>query len=148
MENKVVLDSSVFNKLFLQEYDRGEAIELIDEIRKNGYTILVPTLFLYEVLTIAGVSEFPTKSVYELIKQSEKTNLKIISIDDQVIQKAINICETGHQKSGFPSFYDSSYHALAIVNNCQFVTSDKRHLAKTLQLGHVTLLKDWKTIFN
>jgi len=47
------------------------------------------------------------------------------------------------KKSGFPSFYDASYHALAITHECQFITADKRHIAKAKGFGHVTLLSDW-----
>ncbi|POZ52200.1 type II toxin-antitoxin system VapC family toxin [Methylovulum psychrotolerans] len=57
------------------------------------------------------------------------------------------MCETGHPKSGFPSFYDASYHALAIANDCTFITADNRHVSKTAQFGHVVLLKDWQSVF-
>jgi predicted nucleic acid-binding protein len=56
MQNKVVLDSCVFNKLFLQETDREQAIALIKELSKRKYQVIVPSLFLYEVLTIASVN--------------------------------------------------------------------------------------------
>ncbi len=39
-------------------------------------------------------------------------------------------------------------HALAILNNCIFVTADNRHISKTAQFGHVVLLKDWQSVFN
>ena len=148
MQNKVVLDSCVFNKLFLQEDDRQQAISLITELAQRKYQVLVPNLFLYEVLTIASVSNFPTDQAYNLITQYQKANLELVDLDQSCILKAIEICETGHKKSGFPSFYDASYHALAILNNCIFVTADNRHVSKTLQLGHIILLKDWETIFN
>ena len=148
MQNKVVLDSCVFNKLFLQEDDRQQAISLITELAQRKYQVLVPNLFLYEVLTIASVSNFPTDQVYNLITQYQKANLELVDLDQSCILKAIEICETGHKKSGFPSFYDASYHALAILNNCIFVTADTRHVSKTHQLGHIILLKDWETIFN
>ena len=148
MQNKVVLDSCVFNKLFLQEDDRQQAISLITELAQRKYQVLVPNLFLYEVLTIASVSNFPTDQAYNLITQYQKANLELVDLDQSCILKAIEICETGHKKSGFPSFYDASYHALAILNNCIFVTADTRHVSKTHQLGHIILLKDWETIFN
>jgi hypothetical protein len=62
------------------------------------------------------------------------------------IEKTLEICESGHDKSGFPSFYDASYHALAINNDCYFITADKRHFNITQQLGHIVLLSDWETI--
>jgi len=147
MQNKVVLDSCVFNKLFLEEDDRDQAIELIKELTNKNYQVIVPSLFLYEVLTIASVSNFPTQQAYQLITQYQTANLKLIELDSSCILKAIEICETGHKKSGFPSFYDASYHALAILNNCIFITADNRHISKTAQFGHIVLLKDWKSLF-
>lgn len=148
MQNKVVLDSCVFNKLFLEENDREQAIELIKELTKQNYQVIVPSLFLYEVLTIASVSNFSTQLVYKLINQYQEANLELIELDSLCILKAIEISETGHKKSGFPSFYDASYHALAILNNCLFITADNRHISKTAQFGHIVLLKDWKLIFS
>lgn len=148
MQNKVVLDSCVFNKLFLEEDDRDQAIELITELTNRNYQVIVPSLFLYEVLTIASVSNFPTQQAYKLITQYQEANLELIELDSVCILKAIAICETGHQKSGFPSFYDASYHALAILNNCIFITADNRHISKTAQFGHIVLLKNWKSLFN
>jgi len=145
--NKVVLDSCVFSKLFLQEPDHQEAVELITELSQRNIKVLVPSLFLYEVLSIAAASSFPIKKVYALITQYRSANLEIVELDEKTILKAIDICVHGHEKSGFPSFYDASYHALAINNECQFITADKRHVAKTKIFGHVILLSDWKNIF-
>lgn len=148
MQNKVVLDSCVFNKLFLEEDDRDQAIELITELTNRNYQVIVPSLFLYEVLTIASVSNFSTQQAYALITQYQTVNLELIELDASCILKAIEISETGHKKSGFPSFYDASYHALAILNNCTFITADNRHISKTAQFGHIVLLKDWKLLFS
>ena len=146
MPNKIVLDSCVFCKLFLQENDRQQAIDLITALAENNYDVIVPSLFLYEVLSIAKISGFATSKAYELIVEFQKTQLQLVELDKPCIEKTLEICETGHAKSGFPSFYDASYHALAINNNCYFVTADKRHFNKTLQLGHIVLLSDWETV--
>jgi len=143
----VVIDSCVFNKLFLQEFDRDQAIELIKTLNEKDIQITVPSLFLYEVLAVAATCEFDTKSVYELILQFRATNLHIVDLPEKVINIAIEICTQGHTNSGFPSFYDASYHALAIDQKTVFITADKRHKAKTEAFGHIILLNDWKTFF-
>lgn len=130
MMPKVVLDSCVFCKLFLDEPDHQEAVALVTELSVQNYQVLVPSLFLYEVLSIAGVSPFSLSKAHALIMQYQLANLDIIELNPPTISKAIEICEQGHKKSGFPSFYDASYHALAICNECQFITADKRHIAK------------------
>ncbi len=144
---KVVLDSCIFCKLFLDEPDSKDAIDLITELSIKNYQVLVPSLFLYEVLSIANISPFSLNKAYALITQYKLANLEILELEQQAISKAIEICELGHEKSGFPSFYDASYHALAITNMCQFITADKRHTAKAKSFGHITLLDDWRSIF-
>lgn len=144
--SKVVLDSCVFCKLFLDEPDHQEAIGLITELSLQNYQVLVPSLFLYEVLSIAGASPFSLNKAHALVTQYQLANLNILELDQPTISKAIEICEQGHKKSGFPSFYDASYHALAITQECQFITADKRHIAKAKGFGHVTLLSDWRSV--
>lgn len=145
--HKVVLDSNVFCKLFLDEPDRQQAVELVTELNARDCKIIAPDLFLYEVLSVAALSDFSTLRTYELIKQQQKVNLRLVAMDDNMVKKAIAITERGHANSGYPSFYDSAFHALAILNKCRFVTADSRHEAKTRELGYITLLKDWKSLF-
>jgi predicted nucleic acid-binding protein len=147
MRPKVVLDSCVFNKLFLQEDDRQQAIDLMTALTEQHYQIIAPSLFLYEVLAIARISGFSTSKAYELIVEFQKEQLQLVELDRLCIEKTFEICEAGHSKSGFPSFYDASYHALAINNGCDFVTADQRHFNKTLQWGHIVLLSDWEKVF-
>jgi len=42
------------------------------------------------------------------------------------------------------TFYDASYHALAIVNGGSFVTADTRYVTKTASSGSVIALSDWR----
>ena len=148
MQNKIVLDSCVFNKLFLQEPGSQQALDLINTLTEKDINVIAPGLFVYEVLAIAQLNDYPAEQVNALITGFEETRLKLIDPDITCIEKAFDICKTGHIKSGFPSFYDAVYHALAILNNCYFVTADKRHFSKTSQLGNIVLLKDWKIILN
>jgi len=147
VSKQIVLDSSVFCKLFLKEKDRQQAIDLIIALGEKDYQITVPSLFLYEVLSVAAISNYPTQLVHDLIIQHQKINLELIEIDSYTIKKAIEITDKGHPNSGYPSFYDATYHALAIQNACQFVTADKRHKAKADYFGNITLLADWEALF-
>ncbi len=92
------------------------------------------------------MSLFSLNEAHALIEQYQLANLEILEIDKKTIKKANEICNQGHKKSGFPSFYDASYHALAITNECPFITADKRHIAKSKSFGHVTLLSDWRKL--
>ena len=72
-------------------------------------------------------------------------SLNIVELNVEQWNIAGTMTQSGHQKSGFPSLYDSCYHALAIDNDCLFLTADKRHAAKTESFSHLQLLEDWKT---
>ena len=146
MKDKIVLDSCVFSKLFLEEADSYQASALIDCVIQNNIQMIVPSLFIYEVLSTVNIGNYPINEAYELIIDFQKTQLYTVELDKSCIEKTQIICETGHIKSGFPSFYDSCYHALAIINDCYFITADKRHFNKTQQLGHIVLLSNWEAV--
>ncbi|MBI2639212.1 type II toxin-antitoxin system VapC family toxin [Candidatus Peregrinibacteria bacterium] len=41
------------------------------------------------------------------------------------------------------SFYDASYHTLAMQENGVFITADEKYYRKTKKEGHIMLLKDY-----
>ncbi|MDD2722994.1 MAG: type II toxin-antitoxin system VapC family toxin [Methylovulum sp.] len=145
MKNKIVLDSCVFSKQFLKEQDSHQAKALIEKLLIDKIHIIVPQLWVYEVLATVSIGNYSAIEVYGLMIKLQKSLLHTVELDEYCVNKIIDICKTGHTKSGFPSFYDSSYHALAILNDCYFVTADKKHFSKTQQLGHIVLLNDWET---
>lgn len=69
MINKIVLDSSVFCKLFLQENGRQQAIDLMTALTQQNYKVIALSLFLYEVLAVATMSNFPVLTAYERISK-------------------------------------------------------------------------------
>jgi predicted nucleic acid-binding protein len=42
------------------------------------------------------------------------------------------------------SFYDASYHALALNKGKVFLTADKKYYEKAKKLGHIQLLRDYR----
>jgi predicted nucleic acid-binding protein len=68
--------------------------------------------------------------------------LTVVDLDVQTSMQAKDITKQGHPKSGYPSFYDSVYHALAIEHNCDFITADGKHEGKVKELGHIKVLKE------
>lgn len=139
---KIVIDSCIFNKLYLDEEDSINAVDYIKKINIAGYKILVPSIFLYEVLGVAEYYRYDTEIIYDLILDYQNNNLEIITPDDVLIKKSLEMTRNGHDKSGYPTFYDCVYHALAIQNNCNFITADNKHYAKVKHIGHIRLLND------
>ena len=84
--------------------------------------------------------------VYALLEKQQKINLKLVEPDFASVQTAKAITDAGHPKSGYPSFYDAVYHALAIGLDCKFITADAKHYEKTKRLRYIVLLADWKKV--
>ena len=140
---KVVVDSCVFVKLFLDEEDYQQARSFIHRVAEQNATILVPSVFTYEVYHISQKYGVDLDFIDRLITRHQDYNMKEIGLNEEIVGKAKEIIQkTSHPKSGFPSFYDASYHALAILNDCDFVTADGRHYEKTKGLGNIKLLAD------
>jgi predicted nucleic acid-binding protein len=145
-KNQVVLDSCVFSKLFLQEPDREQAIALVKALGDGHYSIVVPHLFFYEVMAVATYAKFDLAKVSALLDAYQKAHLWLIEPDIETLKTAAAMTGSGHPKSGYPSFYDTLYHALALCLGCTFITADKKHYEKTKHLGAIVLLQDWESV--
>lgn len=143
----IVIDSNIFAKIFVDEPDAGQAKAFFKHCIQHDVSLLAPTLFTYEVLQIAAYYQYPLADALQSIEDYCVLNLRLVNLEKNHWLAVEKIIKSGHEKSGFPAVYDSSYHALAQVSNGVFLTADKRHEAKTRQFGYITLLKDWKSLF-
>lgn len=139
---KYVIDTSAFAKLFINEEDSEQAVKFFDSILNLETKIIVPHLFYYEVLNIAVKKGVSFDIVYSTLQDYQNTILEYQHLSEEAVKKAFEISNTGHQKSGFPSFYDASFHALAIENNCDLITADEKYLLKVKNFGHIKLLSE------
>lgn len=135
-----VIDTSVFMKLFLEEQDSDKAVAFFVHANNNHDSLLVPALFQSEFLSVVKTHNINFETAYDLLEDYLATSLIQIDYSRAIMEKALEITQQGHSKSGFPSVYDSIYHALAILNNCDFITADKRHYEKTKGIGNIKLL--------
>ena len=138
---KYVIDSSVFNKLYLDEADRDKAQQIFIQAAAGKIILMAPDLLYLEVLNTAQRCGVPIDSVVELL-EAQKYLLQIKAVSNSERKKAVEIIANGHVKSGYPSIYDAIFHAVALCNDAIFVTADKRHYAKTKMLGHICLLSE------
>ena len=142
-KNSIIIDACVFLKLFFDEEGSKDAREFLENIVVSGNTqIIVPSLFWYEVVVQISKTDVSLENVFECFEMYKSVCLSVAELDLQTSQKAKEITKKGHEKSGYPSFYDSVYHALAIQNNCDFITADHPHFIKTKKLGNIKMLSD------
>jgi predicted nucleic acid-binding protein len=140
----IILDASVFAKLLLQEPDRSKALSLIEHAIASREGLIAPSLFIYELLSIALRHDVPFADALGLLDRLRASALAVEEPTSDELVRAEDIATTGHAKSGYPALGDSIYHAMAIERRGTFVTADQRHFAKAKQFGHVVLLADWQ----
>jgi predicted nucleic acid-binding protein len=143
MEKKqYVIDASVFAKLVLLEDDSIRAEQLITTIISDQHYMLFPSIFVYELIAVLQKNDIETAIISQFVATNlQGLHIKIIELDHNIISKSLEITKWGSIKSGYPSFYDASYHAIAMLNDCDFITADRKHYEKTKHLGHIKLLE-------
>ena len=140
----LVLDANIAVKILHDEHDSSDAQNLLRACAIQNLSVLVPEHFLYELINVCQRLSIETAQVLKFFEAMEGSILNVVSPDYAAWILAEKIALEGHPKMGFPSMYDSIYHAIAIRAKAVFVTADKRHFVKTERFSHICLLKDWK----
>ena len=133
-----VIDTSVLMKLFLEEEDSGKAVAFFVHANDNNDALLIPALFQSEFLSVVKNQNISFESAYGLLEEYLATSMTQIDDSRAILNKALEITKHRYSKSGFPSVYDSIYHALTILNNCDFITADRRYYEK------MAILSSWQ----
>jgi len=138
--NKVVLDANIFLKVFKEEHDSSHAKDLLKNLVKSITPILEPPIVVNETIHTCERDKLDVEAACYLFKGLIELNLNFVSLTGELIDKTLAITKEGHEKSGYPTFSDSMYHAIAIKEDALFITADKRHYEKTKHLGNIELL--------
>ncbi len=138
--NKVVLDANIYVKLFKKEADSQQAINLINKLVREGVSIVAPSIVVNETVTTCEVNKQDISQVCDFFRALIDSNIRFVEIDSDLIKRTLDMTKQGHEKSGFPTFSDSMYQAIAIREDALFITADKRHYEKTKHLGNIELL--------
>ena len=147
MEKIIILDTNIAVKILHEEQDTEIAQCFLEECTINNVRILVPEHFLYELINVCQRLGVEVANALKFFDAMKGSILTIVTPDNPTWLLAETIAKEGNKKSGFPSMYDSIYHATAIKLNTVFLTADKKHHAKTQHYGHIKLLEDWESIF-
>lgn len=140
----IVLDASVFVKLFKQEDDSATARRLIEDLADGEEDFLAPSILIYEALSAALHVGQSFDKVTTLVDDLRRFGLSIEEPRSDELLLAEKIARSEAKGGGFPTLFDSIYHAMAIRRDCTLVTADERHFAKAGRFGHIALLADWR----
>ena len=137
--NVAVVDASVILKWVLEQNEEDlEHARAIQRAAVQGkLRILVPPLWRFEVGNTL-VRKVPDHAETWL-HLCETSGLEEMSVTDEVQAKTVELC----RKHGV-TFYDASYHALALVSKGTFVTADERYVAKAKLSGSVVHLSEFE----
>lgn len=131
----VVPDASVLLKWVLPttEEGRDSALQLREAGAAGDITLMVPSLWLYEVgNTLAR--RFPDQAA-QLLDALVAFGLIERTATDAWRQQALALT-----RDYGVTFYDAAYHALALVERGVFVTADSAYAERTQAAGAVSLL--------
>ena len=144
----LILDASVFNKLFLDEAEKSQAVSLIKQASLVGFSLRAPTLIELEICKSALHYEVPFRHALDLLGSLKQSGLRLDQPSHTLWEKAERMCKTHEKGQGFPTLIDSLYHCLAIDLKGIFVTADMKHIRKANHFGHICALQDWETLFD
>ena len=137
-----VVDSSVVAKWFLPEEHSEEARALLT----SGAELIAPDLMPIEVASVAWKrvqrGELTAEEATALVHDLATLPMRI-EPSDNLIESALEIALATKR-----TVYDCVYVALAIANDCEFVTADERlvnSLVATPLGSHVRHVATWQT---
>lgn len=141
-----VIDANVpFEYIFDREH-KEKTIRLLRRAANEEILLIAPSILGDEMANVFHNCFEDTNDIQKhMAFMEELTESQIITVvmpKKSTYMKAIDICRDGNEKSGFPEFSDSIYHALAIENDAIFITNDRKHYLKAKQFGHIELLKE------
>jgi predicted nucleic acid-binding protein len=135
----VVPDASVLLKWVLpheREPDQARALALRDAILAGKLVCRVPALWFYEVgNTLARLD--PGRAA-AMLSALERFGLGETQRDPACVELALSLV-----RDYSITFYDASYHALALASKGIFVTSDAKYVRKAGAAGGICALSDW-----
>ncbi len=135
----VVPDASVLLKWVLppaREDSANQALMIRDAAIRGDIVLKVPTLWIYEIGNTL-TRQFRRQAA-DLIQAICQFGLAESAWTDSWLDRCISL-----SCSYRVTFYDASYHSLAIEEQGVFVTADNQYVRRAAAAGSVISLKDW-----
>lgn len=134
-----IVDASVLIKFLVKEEGDEEALKkLVQDLSRNQIALEAPFILEWEIGNFLG-REFQYAEAIEKYSLFKCLNIRLHLLSVETTHHALQIM---HSVPG-ASFYDASYHALALSQNTSFLTCDYKYHEKAKHLGGVVLLKDY-----
>lgn len=137
----VVLDASVLIKFVAKESGDERSLMLLQrDIREGKIDVAIPPLAYWEIGNWAA-RKYPQEAT-RLLSYFMMCGFREMPLDLHTAGTAIEIM----RKHKRVSFYDASYHALAMRISATFITADSTYVSETKKLGNICLLSNYAEI--
>jgi predicted nucleic acid-binding protein len=138
----IVPDASVILTLVLEREDEPDfpiAFHIIDDFLAGTIEIRLPSLWRYEVANTLAMKR-------SRMARDAMETLLAYEFEEESLHReyCIDVLRFMAEVRGI-SFYDASYHVLALREGGVYVTADQRYIGYAGGKGHVVLLSQWKT---
>ena len=134
----IILDSSILIKFFAKEQgDEPGTSRLVNDMNNRRVKIAILPLMYWEIgnWVCRDFSHMATEVLSAIMLCDFEEHV----LDMSIMNLTVDITRE-HRKV---TFYDASYHALAITTGGLFVTNDKAYYKAAHKLGHIKLLRDY-----
>ena len=119
--DRVVLDTNVVAKLFLDEEGSEIAARMKDAHIGGKIEAVLPSLTKYELANVLRYKDFGREEIKEAMEVIRDYAFSVIDIDEQVVNKMIDFSVEYNI-----SAYDAAYVALAYHIGAPFYTADRK----------------------
>ena len=137
---KVVPDASIILKWVLpqeSEPHSKQARAIGQAFFANEIDLLVPSLWVYEVGNVLAIKH--PEVAQALLAHLASLNIPVVQPTAKLIELATELVAR-HSVT----FYDASYHALAVITDALFVTADEIFLRKVSDDMYCQHVRNWK----
>lgn len=134
-----VVDTSVLIKWLGEKTENSEeAMKVKEDFIDGNIGVSVPALVYWELGSFLGRKFDPINATAAFSQfKNYRFPAYLLSLDLSLLAfKIVKRCKGA-------TFYDASYHALALDKGALFLTADKKYYEKAKSFGHIKLLKDY-----
>ncbi len=130
-------DACIILAFFLREKERGEkAKDFFQDVNNGKYSVLLPSIWFYEVGNKLGMlSTYEAKMYRDTLNFYRDHFFTTVHLDQETTHTAFSLMK----KYKGITFYDASYHALALARKGTFLTCDKKYYSLAKKAGSIEL---------
>ena len=136
MKNSYLLDATIIGHWLLHKDAQSQHIDsLIQDYLDGKIALFISELTPYEMGNVLHYCVTDPDLSKKLFRAFLSLHIPVEKVSDTIAEHALTVSSTYGT-----SFYDASYHSIAIAKNYTFLTRDSSYAKRTESLGNITVL--------